>query len=172
MTTNLRLAAGLFLIVVMSFGCAGMGARVPRPAADFEVEVLNGDMAGQTVSLKDFKGAPLVLNIGAIWCPHCLHEIPSFAKAYEKYKDDTAFLVVFIKSERGAIDDMLNDEKPPFTVGEDPGSAIGKAYGVKAIPVTLFIDPDGMITDEYVGGLSESKLSDKVEKLIGPGGAE
>lgn len=166
MTARLRLTAAVLTLTLLGLGCAGMGARVPRPAPDFEVSVVSGEMAGKTVSLADFKGRPLVLNIGAIWCPHCLSELPSFAAAHEKYKDDTAILMVFIKSEREAIDELLKEKELPFMVAHDPSSAVGKAFGVKAIPVTLFIGPDGVITEEHVGGLSESKLSEKVQALM------
>ncbi len=164
--TKLSLTAAVLTLTLIGPGCAGVGTRVSKPAPDFNVVVLSGDMSGKVVSLSDFKGRPLVLNIGAVWCPHCLHELPSFIKVYRQHKDDVAVLMVFIKSEREAVDELMKEKDIPFMVAEDPSSAIAKAYGVKGIPVTLFISPDGIITEEQVGGLSEPRLSEKVQDLL------
>jgi len=147
-------------------GCAGMGTQTAvRPAPAFKVVAVSGGEGRDYFTLDEFKGRPLVLNVGAIWCPHCLNELPAFEAAYSKYKGEAAILMVFIKSERPAIDEVIKDKELPFMVGNDPSSEIGRAYGVKGIPVTFFIDQDGVITEQHLGGMSKNKLFEKIEEL-------
>jgi peroxiredoxin len=164
--TRLGMAVFVSALLFMT-GCAGMGAQaVRRPAPAFKAVAVSGGEGRDYFTLDEFKGRPLVLNIGAIWCPHCLNELPAFEAAYNKYKGDAAILMVFIKSERPAIDEVVKEKELPFMVGHDPESDIGRAYGVNGIPVTFFIDPEGNITDEHLGGLSKDRLSQKIEELI------
>lgn len=160
---TIRYIAALAVAVLALTACAGMnGVAVKRPAPDFNVKLLGGGDA----SLAEFRGKPLVLVIGASWCPHCIHEVPELVEAHEAYKDRVNFLSVFIKSEPDEVKDLVVEHKVEYKVAIDKEAVIGKAYGVKGIPVTLFIDSNGVITDEYLGGMTKSGLSSRIEALL------
>ena len=56
-------------------------------------------MDGKMVSLFDFKGKVVLVNIWATWCPSCVDEMPSMEKLYQKLKgEDFEILAVSIDS--------------------------------------------------------------------------
>lgn len=155
------------IVVAGLYGCAGMEhVAVKRPAPPFKVSLI----AGGEAESSQFSGKPLVLIIGASWCPHCIHELPELTAAHEKYKNDAGFLMVFIKSELGDVKELISEHDLRFMVGYDKEAEIAKAYGVKGMPVTFFIDKDGNIVDEYLGGLTEDALTRRIDPMLGSSG--
>ena len=58
---------------------------------------------GQTVSLSDFRGKPVLLELFATWCPHCQAEAPHLAKlATELQPKGVAFVSINADSENAA----------------------------------------------------------------------
>ena len=58
--------------------------KVGLPAPDFTFSGLDGKM----VSLSDYRGNVVLVNIWATWCPPCVDEMPSMEKLYQKLKGD------------------------------------------------------------------------------------
>ena len=50
--------------------------------------------------------------------------------------------------------------------GPDLKGRITIDYGVGGIPVTFFIDKDGMISSRWVGAISQSLLKERIEELL------
>ena len=68
-----------------SFNLSGrprLGKGVPAP--NFTLPDLDGKM----VSLADYRGKVVFLNIWATWCPPCVEEMPSMEKLYQALKDE------------------------------------------------------------------------------------
>ncbi len=57
-----------------------MFAPVPAPAMRF------ADTTGRQLSLRDYAGHPLVVNLWATWCGPCVDELPSFAALAPKFR--------------------------------------------------------------------------------------
>ena len=55
-------------------------ARVPAPNFTFP------GLDDRKISLTDFKGKVVFLNIWATWCPPCREEMPSMEKLYQELK--------------------------------------------------------------------------------------
>ena len=56
--------------------------KVGLPAPTFTFPGLDG----KKVSLNDFKGKVVFVNIWATWCPPCREEMPSMEKLYQELK--------------------------------------------------------------------------------------
>ena len=165
MRTPLRFS---FLIVffftfLMAAGCASLERKKePYPAPDFTVS----SITGEEYTLLQFKGKPLVLALGASWCPHCNHEAPIFQKVYDRYEGRVEMMGVLMKSPQKESEEMIRKNKITFKIGLDPEGKVGKEYGVTGMPMIFFINRDGYIVDENFGGLEESELVEKIEMLL------
>jgi len=178
----------LTVVSVFLFGCAGIGAAQdgPRQAPDFKVTLLTGEevsltaSAGKPLELRVgavvdgrfqephvIKGRPLVLTIGASWCPHCNHEAPVLKRVYDSRKQDAEMLIVITKSPRKDALNMVKKYGFKAMVGFDPDGLVAKAFGVTGIPATFFIDSSGKIVDEYFGSIEEDELNKKIDSLAG-----
>ncbi|NLZ95848.1 MAG: TlpA family protein disulfide reductase, partial [Bacteroidales bacterium] len=60
--------------------------------ADFNLTLM--DENGNTLSLADFKGKPIFLNMWATWCPPCIAEMPNINKLHNEMGNDVAFVMV------------------------------------------------------------------------------
>ena len=86
-------------------------------------------------------------------------------KAYQSFKDKgVLFLGVFVKSDDKEIQDFAETFRQTFPVGKDTG--VAEALDVKAIPVTLFIDNDGLIVKRHRDVINYEELAAGIEKLL------
>ncbi len=51
-----------------------------------------------------------------------------------------------------------------FPVLLDVEGAVSELYGVKSIPANIFIDSDGIVTENILGGLSEEDIIEKLDQ--------
>ena len=95
---------GVGIIVLLqtkdsSFNLSGkprLGKGVP--ALNFTFPGLDG----KKVSLADYKGKVVLLNIWATWCAPCVAEMPSMEKLYQELKDEGFELLAVSVDESGA----------------------------------------------------------------------
>ena len=137
------------------------------PAADFTVQ----DWEGGKVSLSDYYGKPIVVNFWATWCGPCKSELPAFDNAYAAYRDEITFLMVNMTdgySETVAgTKQFIEENGYSFPVYFDTSYEAYQAYGVTAIPMTLFIDADGKLITSVLGAMSESTFAGYLQEYYG-----
>lgn len=136
------------------------------PAPDFTVL----DAEGNSVSLSDFFGKPIVINFWATWCGPCKSELPAFQSLSESYGQDVTFLMVnMTDGSRDTVDgvkEFLADNGYTFPVYFDTEQNAATAYGAYSIPATAFIDTEGMVVNAYLGAMSEQTLTNCIESLL------
>lgn len=137
------------------------------PAIDFTMK----DIDGNSISLSDYYGKPIVLNFWASWCGPCKSEMPEFNKVYLDLKDDVNFLMVdLVDGSRETIkkgSKFVEDNSYEFPVFFDVDQEGAYYYSVMAIPSTIIIDKDGNIANYYQGAISESVLKKELDALLG-----
>jgi len=126
---------------------AGLPADlVVHPAPKPLPEVTFNNAAGETVTLADYRGNVVVLNLWATWCAPCREEMPSLDALQADFA--TAPVTVLALS--------LDRSKPEaplaflaelgvssLAFGHDPKSRSARSLGAFGLPTTLVIDPDG-----------------------------
>lgn len=160
-----RAAYWLALAVALGVVAAAWFARgrVPQavagyPAPDFEVV----DARGSPVSLADYRGRVVLLNIWATWCGPCLEEMPSMQRLYEAFSpDDFEIAAVSIDAPAGASDAAGNPGGDPFAFAGrlgltfrillDPTGEIQRTYQTTGVPESFLISPDGIIYKKVAG---------------------
>ncbi len=151
------LAAILIAALLGSFGYAQIGPggvlsdiRTGRPAPDFELPTLDGEM----VRLSDFRGRPVLLSFWATFCPQCARQLPLVAAAEAEY-DDVNLAVVAVSSGQSPdhVRRYLERRGLSLRVLIDPDKAVYRAYRVVGLPTTLWLDADGVVRAVELGEL-------------------
>lgn len=133
---------GLELLVIVAIVLA-LQAYLKRDMAlgtapEFSAERLDG----QTVSLNDYAGAPMVLHFWATWCGICRLEqgmIETLAR------DHPVLTIAMASGSAAEVQAYLAEHGLRFAVINDPHRALAERYGVPAVPATFVINGDGDI---------------------------
>ncbi len=129
--------------------------KVGSPAPNFTFP----DLTGQTVSLSDYRGRLVFLNIWATWCPPCVDEMPSMEKLYNKFKSDQfEILAVSVDGEGSkVVAPFMERLNLTFPALLDKKGKIKNIYGVTGIPESFIIGKNGIILKKVIGPIDWAK---------------
>lgn len=107
------------------------------------------DRNGRRVSLRDFRGRPVLLDFWATWCGPCRRTMPEVEQLHRKYRR-RGLQVVGINIEGRSRDVLryLDQGGYSFLVLFDQGNwdaGVAKSYQVSSIPRTFLIDGEGNV---------------------------
>lgn len=159
----------LLLISLPAAGCNGRGSTPDggaaaqatlaphtsatlEPARDFTLPTLDGD----TISLNDLRGGWVLINFWATWCGPCVEEM-----AYLEQVARTrpiAVLGVNFHEEAVPVQRFVDEHKITFPILMEMDSVTELVYGVRALPRTYLVGPDGMIARQIVGQINPADL--------------
>ena len=119
------------------------------PAPNFTLPDLNGKM----VSLADYKGQVVLLNIWATWCRPCVEEMPSMEKLHQELKDEKFVIIAVSIDESGAkaVLPFMKKHKLSFPALIDSAGTINSLYQTTGVPESFIIDKQGNILEEIIG---------------------
>lgn len=130
-----------------------------------DVDFTFNDLTGKPVSLSDYRGKVVIVQIMGTWCPNCLDETAWMQDVYSKYhsqgleiiglayerKGDTATQNAAIRRIRdryGVTYTLLNTGKS----GKDSASAsLPFINGIFAFPTSIYIDKNGNVRRIHSG---------------------
>jgi peroxiredoxin len=141
-------------------------SAVPAQVKYAAPELTLTDTAGTPVSLVDYRGQVILVNLWATWCPPCKEEMPALEAFYRKHKDD-GFVIVAINDGDPTADviQFVKDYGLSFPVWLDPAYiATEQAFKTLNLPSSFVIDRDGTIVLSWVGGINSKNL----EKFVAP----
>ncbi|MBT8373411.1 MAG: TlpA family protein disulfide reductase [Deltaproteobacteria bacterium] len=119
------------------------------PAPDFTLP----DIIGKMVSLTDYKGKVVFLNIWATWCPPCVEEMPSMEKLQQELKDENFKILAVSVDVSGAkaVIPFVKKHKLSFSILTDTKGAIKSLYQTTRVPESFIIDKNGIIVEKIIG---------------------
>ena len=121
---------------------------------------------GNAVRLSDYRGKSVLINFWATWCPPCKAEMPEI-EAYWKENKDKGIVILAVNvgdESESTIRGFMQSNKLTFQALNDTAGQIGSSYRVGGIPASYFIDPQGIVRDTYVGGMTKGIIQAKVAK--------
>jgi thiol-disulfide isomerase/thioredoxin len=178
----LGLVLGLgFLLASSSGGAVQARARIIDPVRNEETAGLGVvaaegqlapnfeamDFSGKRVRLSDFQGKVVLVNFYASWCTACREEIPAYQRIYDRYREQGFEILAVNNGEsRDLAQRYLRGNGGRFTGVLDPGRTIVEAYRVRGMPVSVFIDRDGVIVKYVAGEVPEAAADRLVRALV------
>lgn len=101
---------------------------------------------GETISLADYRGDVVFVNIWASWCPPCVAEMPTIETLYKRVSDHeniTFILLSMDEDPQNAVDFMDGKEFPmPYYF---PASALPNEFRSKYLPTTYILSKKGQV---------------------------
>jgi thiol-disulfide isomerase/thioredoxin len=115
-------------------------------------EAPNGDQ----VTLGDFRGRPMLVNLWATWCGPCVAEMPTLDKLAEREAQRLQVMVVSQDTQgRKIVDDYW--AKQDFKLIEpyvDAKADLGFAFATGMVPTTVLYDAKGKEVWRVIGGMN------------------
>ena len=108
---------------------------------------------GKMVSLRDYRGKVVFLNIWATWCPPCREEMPSMERLYRILRGESfEILAVSIDaSGAGAVAPFMKKYGLSFPALLDPEGTIQQLYDTTGVPESFIIDKKGIVVKKFIG---------------------
>lgn len=121
----------------------------PRPAPQIHFT----DADGKAVSLGDFAGRLVLVNLWATWCAPCRREMSSLDRLQTRLGDNITILAI--------SEDMGGDKAvAPFVAKLglkalktylDPKNTVGQAFKVEGLPTSFLVDRQGRVLGRVEG---------------------
>ncbi len=122
---------------------------------------------GQKISSADLLGKGVVLNFWASWCDPCRDEAAMLEETWQREQgNDIVFIGLDYLDQEPAAKAYLAEFGISYPSGPDLQSAAARRYGIKGVPETFFIDPQGKIVDIVIGPIvSQAKMEEYLAKI-------
>lgn len=161
----------LILLVFVGFLAWGLirtnvsEQRAAGDAPSFEFTTFDGE----TISLESLRGQGVVLNYWASWCDPCRDEAELLEQTWRREQGNGIVFIGldYLDQEPAALAYMA-EYGISYPSGPDLQSDAARRYGIKGVPETFFISPDGKIVDTVIGPLSSQQQLDTLLDRIRP----
>jgi len=125
------------------------------------------DSVGTLLSSDKFEGRYVLIDFWASWCGPCRVENPKMVQLYDDFRDKN-FEIIGVsldESKRKWLEAIKKDGLEWVHVSDLKGwsNSVSDLYGVKAIPQTVLIDPEGIIIAK---NLRAESLRSKLEEIL------
>lgn len=111
-------------------------------------------LEGKSVSVSEFKGKVLLINLWATWCAPCVKEFPSLSNLVERFKGRVVVLAVSHDRDREDIVTFVKafgDLPKDFVIVWDKERTSGKLLGTDALPETYILSPEQKLLRKIAG---------------------
>ena len=146
------------------------GAEAGKLAPDFEID----DFDGVRHRLSDFRGKVVYVNMWATWCVPCGVEMPDIYSLEQSQPDEVVVIAVNrsqpLDTARKWLEGLPRKDGGTgvsFTVnGMDPDDTLYRAYRGLGMPVSYFIDPNGVVTRVFNGLITLDVMEQAVNEAL------
>ena len=131
------------------------------------------DMNDKPVSLTDFKGKVVYIDVWATWCGPCIQELPHLQKLKEEYKDnpDVVFMAVSVDAQRDhpkwkkfiADNNMTGVQ---LFAGDKANRELQAPYKITGIPRFMLVGKDGTLVDIDAPRPSSPEIRPVLKRLL------
>lgn len=141
--------------------------KAPKQTKAPDFTVIDG--TGKEIKLSAFRGKPVVVNFWASWCPPCRAEMPEFEKVAQEMDGKVVFLMVNMtdgaRETEAKAKSFIAEHGFTFSVYYDTKQEAAYAYGITALPTTVFIDSNGDFIHGIRGGINAAELRKQIARI-------
>lgn len=155
--------AGIVAVTVLRGSGGGGGvAAAGEPAPSVEGA---DPITGEAISLSDFAGKPVVINVWASWCPGCNDEAEDLATLAKEHPEAQLLGIDYQDTAAGAraFYRRWSWEHPSIF---DPDGSLAARFGLVGLPMTFFLDADHRVVARIVGAGTLSEFESGLRRAI------
>ena len=154
-----------------SFNPKSVGNEVGNICINKEIGLIGSN---DTFSVASNKGKISIINFWYTTCTPCVQELPHFNKLYEEYSEYVSVIAIHeatgYQNNSNGVKAFVESQFEGFSIMfgyDDPNNSYYTLLGgLKAWPVTVIVDQDGVISKVTHGNMSEEELRSEIEKLL------
>lgn len=159
------LAAAALAAVLLFVLLSGDAGNPPTEADEVTaLAFLTAD--GETSSLAEYRGQPLVVNFFASWCAPCRAELPDFERVHVANGDSVTFIGVNHDLDEVTWQSFVAETAITYETVFQPNTEIWSALDAKGMPSTAFISADGEVLKLWTGVLNDDVLQDLIDEHL------
>jgi cytochrome c biogenesis protein CcmG/thiol:disulfide interchange protein DsbE len=141
----------------------GGSPLLDKPAPEIDLATLDGER----VRLSDYRGRPVIVNFWATWCIPCRDEFPLLVAAYEAHRDEGLEILGVVHDDTAdGARRFARDYGAGWPMLDDPQDAAWNDYLGVGVPMSFFVDAEGVVRAFSLGGFSESGLASQLERIL------
>ncbi len=127
------------------------------------------DLDGNAVTLADYAGRPVVVNIWASWCVPCRGEFPLLVGAYGEYRDRGLEILGIVHDDSGPnARAFAQQQGATWPMLLDDADVVWRDYIGLGVPQSYFIDGDGIVRAFSLGPFSAAGLVADLATIVPP----
>jgi len=154
--------------VIASLSIPAVTQAIPKkgqPAPPMQVVTTSG----QQISLANYRGYVLVIDMFATWCPPCKASVPHLVSLNKKYQKQ-GLQILGLSIQEGddeEVVEFITDKKINYPVAV-VGKKVADDYGAVTIPQMVVINKKGVVVEIFKGynELIEKSLEDTIKRLL------
>jgi len=138
---------------------------IGHPAPNFTLDALNPRTVAQ-ISLADFKGKPVVLNVWNSTCVPCVNEAHLLQTLWQKVKSQgVVFIGIDFQDFKSDGLSFLQKYGVTYPNVIDASGSTAISFGVTATPETLFINRQGVVVSRVIAELTEQTFESNLQLI-------
>jgi len=134
-----------------------------RQAPDYQTITLDGT----PVSISDYRGKVILVNLWATWCEPCREEMPALGELDDMFPESDFEIIGVSIDDPGyekAIIQTMDDDNLTYSVWLDPANKFQFMFRTIGVPESFLIDADGQIIHQWKGAFDP--VSDDTINLV------
>ncbi|HTV45837.1 MAG TPA: TlpA disulfide reductase family protein [Stellaceae bacterium] len=151
-----------------------LGVFVPLAAPQPAPKIAFADAAGHRLTLADFAGKIVLVNLWATWCAPCRSEMPSLERLQTRLGDKLTVLAISedIGGEKAVAPFVAKLGLKSVKTYLDPNSTVAQAFKVDGLPTSFLIDRKGRVLGRVEGEAKwdSAKMLALITPLLDEGG--
>jgi cytochrome c biogenesis protein CcmG/thiol:disulfide interchange protein DsbE len=127
------------------------GSKVVAVPFEYAPDFNLGLFDGSTFKLSEAtaSGKPVIVNFWASWCGPCADEAPALEAAWRRNSDLVTFVGVNVQDTDADAQAFMRRYGITYPNGSQNAGPISIQYGMRGVPETYFIAPDGRLIRKW-----------------------
>jgi peroxiredoxin len=154
------------MAIVLACGLAVPAAAI-EPFPDFTLK----DLHGRAVSLSQFRGKVVILNLWMTTCPPCKKEMPMLQQLQKKYANQGVVVVGISADEKAnTAASFARTLGVTYPLLIHPALMISESeqqkFGLLGLPTTYILDKTGSVRKKVIGFLDKEDIEQALEEVL------